>query len=150
MTVYVIYNQACQSAGYVPLLPKSSTAIGLLTGARSLPLWFRIDNTPAPGCFFYRRSSLQGKKNGSEISGHVGIVIDWTEEKLHTVEGNASQQIRENYTSHGRMAELGCVFVHIEDALVREPVIMGPDGPIEPGIDVPDPKHCGWQSIARK
>ncbi|MEP7218923.1 MAG: hypothetical protein ABI876_08390 [Bacteroidota bacterium] len=94
MAAYVIYAEACGELGMKPLLPKKAGAQIFLDSARAHPILKNfISSDPIVGAQFYRRSSLQGKKSGSETTGHVGTVYQITDKRIITFEGNSSQQI---------------------------------------------------------
>lgn len=135
MTVWVWYYEASLASGLLPMLPKIASAIGLLNAC--IKNGFAVDDTPDVGSIFYRKSSLQGKKNGSEISGHCGIVLGWTDNEMVTAEGNSGQQIHEVRTPWSRVRdpERGYRFIHAERVLVPN-MMYGP-------VFLQPPPSCG-------
>lgn len=133
MAAWEWYWEGCQLGGFIPLLPRSSSAKGLLVAAANFG--FDIDETPGMGSIFYRKSSIQGRRNGSEISGHCGVVTGWDDTHLYTAEANSGQQIRAVKTTWDRMRELKVQFIHCESRMQTSY-----DGP-RPDL-VPVPEHC--------
>lgn len=146
MTVDVWYRDGCLVGGFVPLFPITSGASMLLFNAKK---WgFDVDTTPVPGCAFYRKSSLSGRRNGSEISGHCGVVFDWDDTYLYTGEGNSSQQIRAVRTTWARMKELGVQFIHFEQRMVINRVLLY-NGYERIYTEMAKPTHCQGGQTAK-
>ncbi len=97
MTAWVIYSEACGELSLRPLLPKIPGALRLLQESKKHPvLKDFISQEPTPGAQLYRKSSVQGSRNGSEVTGHIGTVyhVDTTGNRMISFEGNSGQQIR--------------------------------------------------------
>jgi len=82
---WVVYEEAARRSGTKNPLPRTAGARNMLDLSRKAGI--PVDNKPAKGDVFYRKSTSPG------ASGHVGIVTDITPKGITTVEGNLDNRV---------------------------------------------------------
>ena len=91
---YIVKN-ACDTLGVKNLLPISASTLNIYESGQKLGI---VDRNIAVGAIAYR---AYDKCTGSNPKcGHVSIVVEVTNDKIHTIEGNADDSIKHVIYDH--------------------------------------------------
>ena len=100
MFVYAVVERSCKLMKIDNLLPRTKSTTIMKNESPDNGL--KVDTKPVKGCLFYF------PRTGG---GHVGFVIDIKDNKIFTIEGNTSDQVKLGQ----RTINPSMRFIHIED-----------------------------------
>lgn len=103
MYAYAVTDRTCKLFKVENKLPRTKSTRTMLNNASKNGI--RVDRKPSKGCIFFI------PRGNSGIYGHVGFVHYYSGNKIYTVEGNLSDQVK----SGVRTINDDMRFIHIEE-----------------------------------
>ena len=116
--VFVVLYRAFEAGNYpTTILNKIKTAGAKLTLTNAQKNGIKVDKNPTPGSIYYKVPTAPGS------SGHVGIVVGVFNDRIHTIEANATfvfngtkfEGIWGKSFAISDINKQGMQFIHIED-----------------------------------